>query len=228
MSWAGIGVHDRAYIRELIRGSPGNTSISMRKLRIAFALGLLFFAIACSPRDFLTRRLASDLIASSDTFKSTQQFGFRTGVISNKDYISPEYLVLQRRGWITGATSPCPPDVTPAPCWQVALTPIGVETFHDLIPSGEADSQYFSVPVARRQLTEITGISKSGNAADVDFLWKWIPLNEVGAALYAGGVQYKSTVGFRQYDDGWRVIESGAPKSNQGLDDALKNSEPAP
>ena len=200
----------------------------MRKLRIALAVGLLWFAVGCSPRDFLTRRLASDLIASSDTFKSTQQFSLRTGVVSNKDYISPEYLVLQRRGWITGAVHACPPDVTPAPCWQVSLTPVGVDTFHDLIPNGQADANYFSVPVARRELGGITGISKSGSAADVEFLWKWIPLNEVGAALYAGGVQYKSTVGFRQYDDGWRVIEGSAVKSNQGLDEALKNSEPAP
>jgi len=200
----------------------------MRKLRIALTLGLLFFAAACSPRDFLTRRLAADLIASSDSFKSAQQFWLRTGVISNKDYISPEYLVLQRRGWITGAVAPCPPDIAPPPCWEVALTPIGVEAFHDLIPSGAATSQYFSVPVARRQLTGITGISRSGNSADVEFLWKWIALNEVGAAFYAGGVQYKSTVGFRQYDDGWRIIEGSAPKSSQGLDDALKNSEPTP
>jgi hypothetical protein len=199
-----------------------------RKLRIALALGLLFFATACSPRDFLTRRLASDLIASSDTFRSAQQFELRTGVLSNKDYISPEYLVLQGRGWITGTSGRCPPDVAPPPCWEVALTPIGVETFHDLIPSGAADSQYFSILVARRQLTGITGISKSGSTADVDFLWKWVPLNEVGAALYAGGVQYKSTVGFRQYDDGWRITESSVPRSNQGFDDALKNSEPAP
>jgi hypothetical protein len=200
----------------------------MRKLRIALAFGLLFFAAACSPRDFLTRRLASDLIASSEAFKNTQQFGLRTGIVSNKDYVAPEYLVLQRRGWITGSVSPCPPEVAPAPCWQVALTPIGVETFHDLIPAGAADSQYFSIPVARRQLTGITGISKNGNSADVDFLWKWVPLNEVGAALYAGGVQYKSTVGFRQFDDGWRVIEGSAPKTGQGLDDALKNFDPAP
>jgi hypothetical protein len=200
----------------------------MRKLRIALASGLLFIAAACSPRDFLTRRLASDLIASSDTFKSTQQFSLRTGIVSNKDYISPEYLVLQRRGWITGTVDRCPANVAPPPCWQVALTPIGVETFHDLIQKGTANSQYFSVPVARRQLTGITGIGKSGAAADVEFLWKWIPLNEVGGALYAGGVQYKSTVGFRRYDDGWRIIEGSAPKSNQGLDDALKNSEPAP
>jgi len=200
----------------------------MRTLRIALALGLLFIAPACSPRDFLTRRLASDLIASSDTFKRTQQFWLRTGMISNKDYISPEYLVLQRRGWITGTIDRCPPDIAPPPCWEVALTPIGVETFHDLIPSGAANSQYFDVPVARRQLTGITGISRSGTAADVDFQWKWIPLNEVGAALYAGGVQYKSIVGFRQYDDGWRIIEGSAPKSNLGLDEALKNAEPAP
>ncbi|HXM60805.1 MAG TPA: hypothetical protein VN950_08085 [Terriglobales bacterium] len=200
----------------------------MRTLRIGLALGLLLIAAACSPRDFLTRRLASDLIASSETFKSTEPFFLRTGLISNKDYVSPEYLVLQRRGWVTGSASPCSAEVTPPPCWEVALTPIGVETFHDLIPSGQTESRYFSVPVARRQLTGIAGISKSGNAADVDFLWKWIPLNEVGAALYAGGVQYKSTVGFRRYDDGWRIIEGSAPRSNQGLDDALKNAEPAP
>jgi hypothetical protein len=200
----------------------------MRKLRISLALGCLLFTGACSPRDFLTRRLASDLIASSDTFKSAQPFWLRTGMVSNKDYISPEYLVLQRRGWITGTMDRCPPDVAPPPCWEVALTPIGVEAFHDLVPSSPANPQYFSVTVARRQLTGISGISKNGNAADVDFLWKWIPLNEVGAALYAGGVQYKSTVGFRRYDDGWRILEGSGPKSNQGLDDALKNSEPAP
>jgi hypothetical protein len=204
------------------------TSNFMRKPRIALALGLLFIAVACSPRDFLTRRLASDLIASSETFKSAQLFWLRTGIVSNKDYVSPEYLVLQRRGWITGTMDRCPAYVAPPPCWQVALTPMGVETFHDLISNGAANSQYFSVPVARRQLTGITGISRSGAAADVEFVWKWIPLNEVGGALYAGEVQYKSTVGFRRYDDGWRIIEGGPPKSNQGLDDALKNSEPAP
>ena len=208
---------------------PGRWRPGLRGHRgLLLGLGLLWFAVGCSPRDFLTRRLASDLIASSDMFKSPQQFLLRTGIISNKEYISPEYLVLQRRGWITGTVGRCPADVAPPPCWEVSLTPIGVETFHDLIPKEAGNAQYFNVPVASRQLIGISGISKSGAAAEVDFLWKWIPLNEVGAALYAGGVQYKSTVGFRQYDDGWRIIEGGAPRSNQGLDDALKNAEPAP
>ena len=199
----------------------------MPRLRIPFLTAILCFTASCSPRDFLTRRLASDLIDGSDTFKTTQQFWLRTGIISNKDYISPEYLLLQRRGWITGTNARCTPDLAPPPCWDVALTPLGVETFRDLIPSTAENSQYFSVPVARRQLVGVTGIAKSGNAAAVDFLWKWVPLNEVGAALYTGGVQYKSTVAFRQYDDGWRLIEGSAPKSDQGLDDALKNAEPA-
>jgi len=200
----------------------------MRKLRTAAVVAFLLCAAACSPRDFLTRRLAADLIAASDTFKSTEQFGLRTGAMSNKDYISPEYLVLQRHGWITGAAHACPANVAPPPCWQVALTPIGVDTFHDLISNGDANASYFNVPVATRQLIGVSGISRSGVSADVEFLWKWVPLNEVGAALYAGGVQYRSTVGFRQYDDGWRVVESSAPKHDQSLDDALKNSEPAP
>jgi hypothetical protein len=30
-------------------------------------------------------------------------------------------------------------------------------------------------------------------------------MNEVGGALYDNGVRYRSTAGFRKYDDGWRV-----------------------
>lgn len=203
----------------------------MPRLRISLIVTCLCMAVACSPRDFLTRRLAADLIAGSETFKTTQQFWLRTGVISSKDYASPEYLLLQHRGWITGAAVPCGPNAAPrgAPpaCWDVALTPLGVETFRDLIPKDAATSQFFSVPVARRELVAVTGISKEGNFADVEFRWKWAPLNEVGAALNAGGVQYNSTVAFRHYDDGWRLIEGSAPRSNQSLDDALKNAETA-
>ena len=72
----------------------------------------------------------------------------------------------------------------------------------------------------------MTGISKQGNAADVDFLWKWAPVNEVGAALYSSDLHYVSTVGFRDYDDGWRIAHS-ASRYGQSLDDALKNAEPA-
>lgn len=200
----------------------------MRLLRLLPVVVLLCLT-ACSPRDFLTRRLAAALIAGSDTFKTPQQFWMRTGIISNQDYVSPDYLVLQRRGWITGATVPCSPGVAPPPCWDVALTPLGVDTFRNLIPQNAPVSQYFSVQTARRELVAVTGISKNGNVADVDFRWKWVPLNDVGAALDAGGVEYVSTVIFKSYDDGWRVINGTVPaKSGEGLEDALKDATPGP
>ena len=78
----------------------------MQRPRLVLASVFLCLVwVACSPRDFLTRRLAGDLIAGSENFQSTQQFWLRTGLVSNKDYLSPEYLVLQQRGWIKGTPS---------------------------------------------------------------------------------------------------------------------------
>jgi len=82
-----------------------------------------------------------------------------------------------------------------------------------------------SIQVARRELVSIDGISKAGNVADVDFTWRWAPINSVGAALYDSGVNYRSTVSLRGYDDGWRVVDQKMP-SNQTLDDALRNAQP--
>ena len=198
----------------------------MRKVRVLIILSCFCFLMGCSPRDFLTRRLASELILGSDAFKATQRFWIRIGPISNKAYVSPEYLVLQRRGWINASNVACPPDVTPPPCWDVALTPLGVETFKGLMQKNAVESRYFSVPAARRQLMTVTGISKDGEQAEVEFTWKWAPSNEVGVALYGDGVQYTSAVAFRRYDDGWRIVEGSQAKHYLGMDEALKSSEP--
>jgi hypothetical protein len=107
------------------------------------------------------------------------------------------------------------------------ISPLGVDALRDWVAATAATSQYISVPVAQRELLGLSGIRKNGNFADVDFQWRWAPVNEVGAALYAKGTEYNSTVGFARYDDGWRVIEGGPLRSSQGLNDALKNAEPA-
>jgi len=190
------------------------------------SIASLLLLPSCSPRDFLTRRLAADLIASSETFRTQQQFQLRIGVIANKDYLSPDYLALQHHGWISATVSPCPPALAPPPCWDVTLTPSGVDTFQTLLAPGDADKQSLTIPAARRELIAVTGIAKQGNTADVEFTWKWIPLNEVGAALNPSDIHYQSTAGFLDYDDGWRLIES-APHPNQPLDEALKNADPA-
>lgn len=182
---------------------------------------------ACSPRDFLTRRLATDLILASTEFNVHQRFVLQTGVVSSKDYPSPEYLVLQHRGWISASAAPCPRDLTPPPCWEVLLTPSGVDAVRSTLPADQTNGSLLSVPVAKRELVAVTGVAKQGDSAEVVFTWKWEPLNEIGAALYSGDLQYKSTVAFRDYDDGWRMIE-GNPRSGQSIDDSLKNAEPIP
>jgi hypothetical protein len=186
----------------------------------------LLLLTSCSPRDFLSRRLAADLIASSETFRAQQQFQLRIGVVSNKDYLSPDYFVLQHRGWISATHANCPPDLESPPCWDVMLTPSGVDAFQGLILAGDAEKQSFSIPAARRELVAITGIARQGNVADVEFTWRWIPLNEVGAVVYPGGARYRSIASFRCYDDGWRLAQSASPPG-QPLDEALRNAEPA-
>ena len=198
-------------------------------MRQTFTLNLCFASLlllsSCSPRDFLTRRLATDLIAASNTFRTSQQLQLRTGVVSNQDYVAPENLVLQHHGWISATQTRCPPDITPPPCWDVTLTPSGVDTFRSLLAPADAGKQLFSVPVARRELIAVTGISKLGRSADVEFTWRWIPLNEVGAVLYSREVHFRSSVSFRAYDDGWRIVQA---VSHPGLplDDALKSADP--
>jgi hypothetical protein len=206
-----------------------------RKPNFPAASITLFLAIflcsglGCSPRDFLTRRLTADLISASDEFKTPQSFVLRTGVVSNKDFNSPESMVLQHRGWIIGTEQKCPSGIDPPPCWDVILTPLGVDAIRPLIsnalPDNAHDNGPIAMQVARRELLGITGISKSGNYADVEFTWRWVSINQVGAALYDSGVHYKSTVGFRGYDDGWRIVEKNAP-SNQPLDESLRNAQP--
>jgi hypothetical protein len=207
----------------------GQPPSAVRRAKPGFVVFLLcasvVFLPSCSPRKFLSRRLAADLVLTSDTFNSQQQFVLRTGVLSNKDYPSPEYLVLQHQGWISATTVGCSPGLAPAPCWDVLLTPSGVDTVRALVSAEDATKPSINVPLAKRELVAITGIAKQGTVADVEFIWKWAPQNEVGAALYSADLRYKSTVGFREYDDGWRVLQSPT-RPNQTMDDALKNAEP--
>jgi hypothetical protein len=196
----------------------------MRKLQ----LSLCFLALllpSCSPRDFLNRRLAADLIAGSNSFRTIQQFQLRIGVVSNEEYLSPESAVLQHHGWVTATRAACTPDVAPPPCWDLELSPLGVDTFQPLIPPSESEKKSITILTAKRELVLVTGIAREGINAEVDFTWRWNPLNEVGAALYRSDLRYRSTAALRRYDDGWRL--AAPPHPLQYLDDSLKDSEPS-
>ncbi len=218
--------------REVRQGFAKNAKREPRQFlrnRSRFGLVLLFpllcAALACSPRDFLTRRLAADLISASPTFKAPQVFWLKTGIVSNREFNSPDSMVLQHRGWIIGTQQKCPPGAEPPPCWDVVLSPLGVDVIRPLIPVADPGAGPTSIHVARRELVAISGISKTGNFADVEFTWRWVALNPVGSALYDSGVHYRSVVQFRAYDDGWRVFDEPA-RANQPLDESLRNAEP--
>src|SRR5260370_24790412 len=85
-------------------------------LAVLLCLILLCLCIGCSPRDFLTRRLAADLISTSDPFNAPQLFSLKTGIVSNQDFSSPDFVGLHRRGWIIGTKHTCPTGVQPPPC----------------------------------------------------------------------------------------------------------------
>jgi hypothetical protein len=197
-----------------------------KRLKLTVLLTPLLI-VSCSPRDVLTRRLAADLISASSQLKTPQRFVLQIGVLSSKNYPSPDYLVLEHHDWISANPTPCPRDLTPPPCWDLILTPSGVDAVRAAMPTDQGGGSSLAIPIARRELVGVNGIAKQGNFADVEFTWRWFPLNEIGAALYSGDVHYKSVVGFRNYDDGWRMIE-GVPRSGQSIDDALKNAEPTP
>ena len=195
-----------------------------RTLALSSCLASLLLLSSCSPRDFLTRRLAADLISTSETFRAQQQFELRTGVISNEDYRSPSYRALQHHGWISATNAPCPPAKSPPLCWDVTLTPAGVDPMQSLIVPGDAEKQSFTITAAHRELIAITGIAKQGNTAEVEFTWRWLPANEVGAALYPTSIHYRSKTILSDYDDGWRIVQSNTHPA-QPLDEALKNAE---
>jgi len=199
----------------------------MRKLQIPLSFFALLLLSACSPRDFLSRRLAFDLIAQSPSFRTMQRFELHTGVVSNDDYLAPEDLALQHHGWITATQTPCPAGITPPPCWDLTLTPSGVETFQPLIPPSDAEKKSLTLLVARRELLAVTGISAQGNNAEAEFLWRWTPLNEVGAALYHPDQHFRSTAALRKFDDGWRLAR-GTPRPAPSLEDSLRSPEPVP
>src|SRR5271166_6729194 len=108
--------------------APSSTFMRTAKISLLAVLSCLaLLDVGCSPRDFLTRRLAADLISASEAFKAPQLFWLRTGIVSNRDFSSPDSMVLQRRGWIIGTEQKCPAGVGPPPCWGVVLTPLGVD-----------------------------------------------------------------------------------------------------
>jgi hypothetical protein len=138
-----------------------------------------------------------------------------TGIISNKDYLSSEPICNSS---IMDGSPPTAPTVPPTSphlrAGKSCVNPAGVDTFHGLIAAADADKSSFRIPAARRELIAVTGISKMGRVADVEFTWRWIPSERSRARLSippTSTTARQSTAGFREYDDGWRLVPQHPP-----------------
>jgi len=184
----------------------------MRGLHIFLCCGLL-------SRSLFAARLshaasAADLIAGSEGFRDAQQFWLRTGIMSNKT-IFPGLPGTRAPRLDFRIKHRLPFRHQSAPCWDVALTPNGVNIFHDLILR-MPELHNISVCSGAKRTAGSDRHKPKRSAGGSGFSLEVDPAECRGAALYNENVEYISTAGFRQYDDGWRLIEGSAAKSYQG------------
>jgi hypothetical protein len=117
---------------------------------------------------------------------------FRTGLVRPSDDVKPadpNYRLLEKAGIIKLA-KPVRGSVA------VSITPEGERLLTGLPgvkKAQEKDGTFsYEVPLAQRQFVSIAGVNMvSGNAATVDYNWKWAP-NQLGDVFDAGGPLVKS------------------------------------
>jgi len=70
-----------------------------------------------------------------------------------------------------------------------------------------------AIPAAIPVVTQITGISRNGNAAQITFMWHWVPnpqlsdLANADQVLFAkiNRLEQSNSTGLELFDDGWRT-----------------------
>lgn len=96
---------------------------------------------------------------------------------------------------------------------------IRIEGGKVVLAKGEGDKRFLVrpngfldiVPLAKKELLEVADVRKTGEGADVDFTWRWVP-NEVGASFTSGLVKerfdatHAATAKLRDFGQGWIVM----------------------
>jgi hypothetical protein len=176
----------------------------------------------------LSRGLAGDLIQRHKEFADTSNIQVAVGRCwfdwrDIKDFygkLAP-YKPLQSTGILTIRES----GKSYSLWWKeyiVELTPRGqqeakmwIRTSDKPAPAGDifrgpdSEGTVYSIPLAEKKLVEVTGmaINQSGNEADVQFDWRWLPTPQGKplASMAPNGETQHGEAALRLYDDGWRI-----------------------
>jgi hypothetical protein len=175
------------------------------RLALSTSLALLILA-SCAPG-----RLSRDQAA--DSLRKQPEFGdFNVVVLFLHPQVfrqdgpdGPAYRAAAQAGFITiiprvgniatAVITPQGEKAAGAPGWKLG--------------PGASRADELVIPVATRELTEVTGVVGSGREAQVDFTWRF-RLTDTGKELVSHGLSFATPAhgakaSFRRHDDGWRV-----------------------
>jgi hypothetical protein len=139
----------------------------MRKLLAVLVVASVLLGCQGSDPKKLTRDHAAELIKKAPTFQKVLRVNFYL------EPNNPQNLIVRHFGYLE-------PD-------RPALTEAGRRTWTD---QNMAVDEH-SVLIAHVELVEMTGVSVSGNAADGQFTWQWVP-NDAGKAMVIGSPEFQA------------------------------------
>lgn len=167
------------------------------KIAYGFALCCVVLCVSCGG---LSRSTATDILRKHfERDKPTEaRVLFRLFGSQTQDDLAADNQLgpLYRLGYVACETVPAQ-DITtdsgevlrhiPERC-RVVLTPKGVEAAKgwELYQRPGEGVSGASIPVARPEVIEITGLSEDGTEATATYTWRQKPLNEIGEALGYG------------------------------------------
>lgn len=192
-----------------------------------YAPGVLLLAMlasgSCTERE-LTRGRASELIQALDGFTRVAYFTIPVAVPFRSTFNcesqtsverDPLHHFLVKSGWVRYSTQRTIVGIRQtAECPVFLLTPAGerASSGWTRARSPSAEETYWTVPIGRRTLTAVTGLTAAPDGSTlVAYEWKWTP-NDMGRTLQEAvpkaqdffARKRSARASCRQWDDGWR------------------------
>jgi hypothetical protein len=232
--------------------SPGNNikpSSHKARIRVLVPAALIFLAASCAGSRELTRRRAAEMIGSSTDFRAPVSLPLkketdlllrpesdgetesqaRSRATETYFQANPQMDVLRQIGLVDVRA---PLRKTPGEnhgVWSFDVEPFLTERGEKTAAAGQVEQARQSLALARREIVEVTGITKSGDAiAQAQYTWREVP-TEAGQAFVPGTPEYerlpaslrqaleqrhqtkdygktkRGTAVFQLFDDGWRL-----------------------
>jgi hypothetical protein len=152
----------------------------------------------------LSRSNAAELISKNAKFPKTLKMGHASNliVLEDEDSLRGNFIpAMKSQGYIDYRGMLTEKGKAATGNWE--------EQFKNL--NYLAETKIYDVPVGKREIIEVTGISELQNPAgafvEATFTWHWISINDIGLSMKLEQRTFSGKSQFQKFDDGWRVQE---------------------